>query len=160
MHWVELEEFAKISNLDIDTVKDMIERDKLTYREEDGKILIEVAKSATSLIPKVDRIVLDVKEPLAPTLIGSEAIEHTINSLMNMHDEVVEAKNEAIEALKSENEFLKETLKSLQELYEEDRKTIETLTSQLKQTQEELEFTRRKYKLMWNKTIETFAKRS
>ncbi|NPA82405.1 MAG: DUF3972 domain-containing protein [Epsilonproteobacteria bacterium] len=160
MHWVELEEFAKISNLDVETVKDMVDRDKLVYKEEDGKILIEAAKSATSLIPKVNKIVFDMNEPLAPTLIGSEALEKTIDSLMNMHEEVVEAKDEAIEALKSENEFLKETLKSLQELYEEDRKTIETLTEQLKQTQEELEFTRRKYKLMWNKTIETFAKRS
>ncbi len=160
MHWVELEEFAKISSLDIDTVRDMIERGKLVSKEEEGKIFIEVAKSATSLIPKVNKIVFDMNEPLAPTLIGSEAIEHTINSLMDMHEEVIEAKNETIETLKNENEFLKETIKSLQELYEEDRKTIDTLTAQLKQTQEELEFTRRKYKLMWNKTIETFAKRS
>jgi len=160
MHWVELEEFAKISGLDPETVEEMAERGKLTFKKENGKIYIEAAKSSTSLIPKVNQIVLDMNSLNAPTLVGSEVIENTINSIMDMHEEVVEAKNEAIEALKSENEFLKETLKSLQELYEEDRKTIDTLTKQLQETQKELEFTRRKYKLMWNKTIETFAKRS
>jgi hypothetical protein len=46
----------------------------------------------------------------------------------------------------------------MQELYDEDRKTAETLTTQLKLAQEELEFTRRKYKLMWNKAVENYKK--
>jgi len=53
--------------------------------------------------------------------------------------------------------FLKEALASLQELYDEDRKTIDTLTTQLKLSQQEVEFMRRKYKLMWGKTIEEHA---
>ena len=53
-----------------------------------------------------------------------------------------------------ENQFLKDALTSLQELYDEDRNTIATLTEQLKLSQQEVEFMRRKYKLMWNKTIE------
>ena len=159
MHWMELEEFAKISHLDKKTVEDMAKRGNLVTKEESGKIYIETAKSSTSLIPKVNQIVLDMNSLNAPTLVGSEAIESTINSILDMHDQVIEAKDETIEALKGENELLRESLKSLQELYEEDRKIIETLTEQLKETQKELEFTRRKYKLMWNKTIETFANR-
>ena len=58
--------------------------------------------------------------------------------------------------LRNENQFLKEALYSMQELYDEDRKTVETLTTQLKNAQEEVEFLKRKYKLMWNKAIENF----
>jgi len=47
----------------------------------------------------------------------------------------------------------------LQELYDEDRKTIETFTEQLRLSQQEVEFMRRKYKLMWNKTIEEHAEK-
>ena len=44
----------------------------------------------------------------------------------------------------------------MQELYDEDRKTVETLTKQLKISQEEVEFLKRKYKLMWNQAVENF----
>jgi len=53
--------------------------------------------------------------------------------------------------------FLREALDSLQELYDEDRRTIATLTESLKLTQQEVEFMRRKYKLMWGKVIEDHA---
>ena len=39
-------------------------------------------------------------------------------------------------------------------VHDEDRKTIATLTEQLKLSQQEVEFMRRKYKLMWNKAID------
>ena len=129
MHWMELEEFAKISHLDKKTVEDMAKRGNLVTKEESGKIYIETAKSSTSLIPKVNQIVLDMNSLNAPTLVGSEAIESTINSILDMHDQVIEAKDETIEALKGENELLRESLKSLQELYEEDRKIIETFAN-------------------------------
>ncbi len=46
----------------------------------------------------------------------------------------------------------------MQELYDEDRKIVETLTKQLEHSQDELEFTKRKYKLMWNKVVENYKK--
>jgi hypothetical protein len=70
----------------------------------------------------------------------------------------MDAKDETLDALKSENRFLKEALFSMQELYDEDRKIVETLTNQLKNTQDELEFTKRKYKLMWNRAVENYKK--
>ncbi len=45
----------------------------------------------------------------------------------------------------------------MQELYDEDRKTIETLNNELKHAREEIEFLKRKYKLMWSKTAMTFS---
>ncbi|MCW8954189.1 MAG: DUF3972 domain-containing protein, partial [Sulfurimonas sp.] len=70
------------------------------------------------------------------------------------HEKVLDAKDETLTAVRAENEFLREALSSLQELYDEDRKTIHTLQEQLKLSQQEVEFMRRKYKLMWNKAID------
>ncbi len=63
-----------------------------------------------------------------------------------------------IEKLNDENIFLKESLKSVQEVYIEDRQTIKVLINQVKLLQDELEFTKRKYKLMWNKAVENYKK--
>jgi len=86
-------------------------------------------------------------------------VEKTIGTILNLHEKVIDAKDETLEALKSENQFLKEGLLSMQELYEDDRKAIETLTKQLQISQDELEFVKRKYKLMWGKAIENAAKK-
>ena len=69
----------------------------------------------------------------------------------------MDAKEETLDALKGENRFLKEALFSMQELYDEDRKTIETLTKQLEYLKDELDFTKRKYKMMWNKAVEGYT---
>jgi hypothetical protein len=89
---------------------------------------------------------------------GADFVEKTISTILGLHEKVMDAKDETLDALKSENRFLKEALFSMQELYDEDRKTVETLTKQLQMTQEELEFTKRKYKLMWNKAVENYKK--
>ncbi len=90
-------------------------------------------------------------------IVQPQFVEKTIGTIINLHEKVLDAKDETIESVRNENEFLKEALASLQELYDEDRKTIATLTEQLKLTQKEVEFMRRKYKLMWNKAIEEHA---
>lgn len=153
--WLDIEKFSKLVQLDIKTIKQLIERGKLTAKEEDGIIFIEASKSVPALVPK--QIEVTVEDDDSPVLAGAEFVEKTIGSIMTLHERVVDAKNETVDALKRENDFLKEALYSLQELYDEDRKIIDGLNTQLKQTQEELEFTRRKYKLMWNKTVESFA---
>ena len=79
-----------------------------------------------------------------------------VTSVKETYNEYIEQKN-TLQNLLEENKFLKEALHSLQELYDEDRKTIATLTEQLKLSQTEVEFMRRKYKLMWNKTVEEHA---
>lgn len=154
--WLEIEEFSKLVHLDIDTVENMIQKGKISVKEENGKKLIEVNRAAYSVIPSVDREVMTSKDVMP--LVGADFIEKTIGTVLNLHEKVLDAKDETLEALKSENRFLKEALFSMQELYDEDRKVIETLTEQLRQTREELEFTRRKYKLMWNKAVENYKK--
>jgi hypothetical protein len=93
----------------------------------------------------------------ADITIGASFVEKTIGTIINLHEKVLSAKEETIESIKNENMFLKEALDSLQELYDEDRRTIAVLTEQLKLSAQEVEFMRRKYKLMWGKVIDEHA---
>jgi len=151
--WLEIEEFSKLIHLDIPTIEDMIERGKLKVKEEDGTRFIEASKATNDLMPVSKTTELDTT-----VLPGADFVEKTIGTILGLHEKVMDAKDETLDALKSENHFLKEALFSMQELYDEDRKIVETLTKQLETTQEELEFTRRKYKLMWNKAVENYKK--
>lgn len=153
--WLEIEEFSKLVHLDIKTIEEMIERGKLSVKEEDGKRLIEASEGTRELIP------LEPSESFGAdmvTLEGANFVEKTIGTILGLHEKVMDAKDETLDVLKRENSFLKEALFSIQELYDEDRKIIETLTKQLEHSQEELEFTKRKYKLMWNRAVENYKK--
>ncbi len=153
--WLEIDEFSKLVHLDISTIEDMIEKKKLSVKNENGKRYIEANRATYSIVSPNKRIIPNTEiSPLA----GADFIEKTIGTILNLHEKVLDAKDETLEALKSENRFLKEALFSMQELYDEDRKVVETLSEQLKQTQLELEFTRRKYRLMWNRAVENYKK--
>jgi len=154
--WLEIGEFSKLVNLDIETIESMIQKGKLSAREENGKRLIDANRATYSIMPLASSKVMMSKDVVP--LSGADFIEKTIGTVLNLHEKVLDAKDETLDALKSENRFLKEALFSMQELYDEDRKVIDTLTEQLKHTQEELEFTKRKYKLMWNKAVENYKK--
>ncbi len=134
----------------------MIKDKELNSKDEDNQIFIEVDNSTYSLIPSLQGEVVEQKD----NSLGSSVdfAQKTIATIIGLHEKVLDAKDETIDTLKGENHFLKEALFSMQELYDEDRKTIDTLTTQLKQAQEELEFTRRKYKLMWNQAVENYKK--
>jgi len=144
--WLSIEEFSKLIGKDVKEIEKLCEDEKLVYKIEDNKIFIEASKGTQSLIPmKTELEIVDDK--------NGTILEKTISTILTLHERVLEAKDETIESLKSENEFLKGSVISVQEIYDEDRKTIETLQKQLKIAQEELEFCRRKYKLMWGKII-------
>ena len=83
--------------------------------------------------------------------LDSVFVEKTIATILGLHDKVISSKDETISAFKSENSFLKEALVSMQEIYDDDKKTIELLREQLQKTQEEVDFVKRKYKLMWGR---------
>lgn len=155
--WMEIEEFSRLVNLDISAIRALIDEGKLVSKEEEGACLVEVSRSAQALIPATKGIVLnDVYEESSVNL-SSEFVEKTVGAILSLHEKVLDAKEETLDALKGENRFLKEALFSMQELYDEDRKTIETLTKQLSLLQDELEFTKRKYKMMWNKAVESYT---
>ncbi len=153
-NWLEFDDFCKLVDLDKEVVEDMIQRGVLTTKDEDGKLLIEASKGAVAVMPKQST---DISKEVSLGL-GAEFVEKTIGTILELHKEVLDSKDETVEVLKEENNFLKEALLSLQTLYDEDRKTIEALQAQVKDVQKELEFCRRKYKMMWNRAIENYNK--
>ncbi len=153
-NWLEFGEFCKLVDLDESVVKDMINRQVLTTKEENGTLYIEATKGAVAVMPKTSEVLVESGN----VALGSDFVEKTIGTILDLHKEVLESKDETLEALKEENSFLKEALLSLQTLYDEDRKTVEGLQTQLKDTQKELEFCRRKYKMMWNKVVDNYKK--
>ncbi len=150
--YLEIDEFCQLVHLKKEVVEGMIERGALTSKVENGITLIEASEGTLSVVPASS----ELAQPKPVQLPGESFVEKTIGTILNLHEKVLDAKDETLDALKNENKFLKEALYSMQELYDEDRKTVETLTSQLKIAQEEVEFLKRKYKLMWNKAVEGF----
>ncbi len=99
----------------------------------------------------------DIEElPVATATFVKESFE----KVLALHEEILSSKSAQIEQLKEENEFLKENVLMIQKLYSEDRELIQLLKKEIFDLQEELEFTRRKYKMMWNQAIENYSKRS
>ena len=150
------EEYMELTGLELSAIDDLCERGKLTVKVQDGVRMIDPSKGAQDVVPT------QLKELSAHNtkemLVQPQFVEKTIGTIINLHEKVLDAKDETLAAVKVENEFLKEALASLQELYDEDRKTIHTLQEQLKLSQQEVEFMRRKYKLMWNKAIDEHTK--
>ena len=155
--YLEISEFCKLVHLNRQTVDEMLARGALISKEEDGKIYIEADEKSIIASGAKSTSVEKAQEQNNSILAGASFIEKTIGTILNLHEKVLDAKDETLEALKSENKFLKEALYSMQELYDEDRKTVETLNNQLKIAQDEVEFMKRKYKLMWDKTVASFA---
>ncbi|WP_457745015.1 DUF3972 domain-containing protein [Sulfurimonas sp.] len=153
MTWMSDEEYCKLTGLDITAVDELAERGKLTVKVEDGIRYIDPSKGATEVIVPAKLKELSERNT-QEMLVQPEFVEKTIGTIINLHEKVLDAKDETLDAVRVENEFLREALASLQELYDEDRKTIHTLQEQLKLSQQEVEFMRRKYKLMWNKAIQ------
>ena len=155
--WLEIEEFSTLVNLDISAIQALIDEGKLITKEEEGQCFVEVSRSAQALIPATRGIVLDDAYEQTSVNMSAEFVEKTVGAILSLHEKVLDAKEETLDALKGENRFLKEALFSMQELCDEDRKVIETLTKQLELLRDELEFTKRKYKMMWNKAVESYT---
>ncbi|HIP15313.1 MAG TPA: DUF3972 domain-containing protein [Sulfurimonas autotrophica] len=159
MKWMSDDEYSQLTGLDSASIEDLIQRGKLSVKVEDGIRYIDPSKGATETIVPVKLQELS-KKNTQEMLVQPEFVEKTIGTIINLHEKVLDAKDETLEAVRVENEFLREALASLQELYDEDRKTIHTLQEQLKLSQQEVEFMRRKYKLMWNKAIDEHTGKS
>lgn len=152
--WLTLDEFCKLTNLSKDRVEKLIADEKVNSKEEDGQIFIEASSGTNALVSK-DSSKGEVLVEEEVKLQGTDFLEKTIGTILSLHEKVISSKDETLEVLKNENQFLKEALFQMQELYDSDRQTIETLNEQLKFSQEELESVKRKYKLMWGRAVET-----
>lgn len=152
--WMSINEYAHLTQMDKNEIETLIMRGKLSTTVEGGEVLIDASNIMAGIVPAT---LQELNASETDITVGANFVEKTIGTIINLHEKVLTAKEETIESIKNENEFLKEALASLQELYDEDRQTIATLTEQLKLSQKEVEFMRRKYKLMWGKVIDDHA---
>jgi hypothetical protein len=137
-----VEEFSKISGKSEKEILFLCKEKKLKCKKSEGSIYIEVDNN-NQLIP-LNEVEIVTSDDIA---------KKTLATFLTMHEKVLMSKDETIEALREENKFLKESIYSIQEVYEESKITIERLQKQLEITQEELEFCRKKYKLMWGRVL-------
>jgi len=142
--WLTLEEFCKLSGKTKKEVISACKNKELKCKKSDGVIYIEIESLANALVPVEE---LEVIEK------NSDVAERTIGMLLTLHEKVLMSKDETIEALKEENDFLKNSIYSIQEVYEDSQETIKRLQKQLEICQSELEFCKKKYKLMWGKVL-------
>lgn len=153
--WLPIEEFSKLVGKELTDVEKMCQENKLVHkRDAQGRLLIEAASGTVTIIPRMSL----VSEENGSQIVGAGFVEKTIGTILALHEKVLDAKDETLEALRNENKFLKEGLLSMQELYEEERRVVESLTQQLDYTRQELEFMKRKYKLMWEKAVDNHTK--
>ena len=147
--WLLLEEFLHLSGLERERVEELIREQSIKSREEHGRIYVEASTGTSALIKKVENRLVSID--MSGKALDPVFVEKTIATILGLHDKVISSKDETISAFKSENSFLKEALVSMQEIYDDDKKTIELLREQLQKTQEEVDFVKRKYKLMWGR---------
>ncbi|MDE5591736.1 MAG: DUF3972 domain-containing protein [Helicobacter sp.] len=145
-------EFAQLSHLDKEKILEMVENGSLKSKEEEGETFINA--SAKAIMRTNSNAVV---EPQSGGL-DHDFVEKTIGTILSLHEKVVSSKEETISSVKNENKFLKDALFNTQEVYEDDKKTIAVLRDQLRAAQEEIQFLKRKYKMMWGKVIETQSK--
>nr|WP_104712819.1 DUF3972 domain-containing protein [Helicobacter cetorum] len=147
--WVEVAEFSTLSGLSEERIIELVNEGKIQSKKSGSKLLIDVSSGTNALVKRVENNLVSMDmdgHALEPIF-----VEKTINTILGLHDKVVLAKDETIGAFKNENMFLKDALISMQEVYEEDKKTIDMMRIELEKAREEIEFMKRKYRLMWGK---------
>jgi len=142
--WLTLEEFCRLSGKSKADIIKACKEKELKCKKNDGVVYIEIESLANAVVPVEELEVIEKNNDIA---------ERTIGMLLTLHEKVLMSKDETIEALKEENDFLKNSIYSIQEVYEDSQETIKRLQKQLEICQSELEFCRKKYKLMWGKVL-------
>lgn len=150
--WLSLEEFTKLSGLEEERVTKFVEEGVIRSKTQNDKLFIDASSGANALVKGVENNL--VSADMSGNSLDPMFVEKTINTILGLHDKVVVAKDETISAFKNENNFLKDALISTQEVYEEDKKTIDTMRNELASAREEIEFMKKKYRLMWGKVTD------
>ena len=159
--WVIIDEFVKLAQLEKEKVLEMVANGTLKSKQETGQFYIDAGSGTQALVKNgitSGGAVMVQGDTAVNTAVDSEFVEKTIGTILSLHEKVVSSKEETISSVKNENQFLKDALFNTQEVYEDDKKTIAILREQLRTAQEEIDFLKRKYRLMWGKAIDAKAK--
>ncbi|RDU62461.1 DUF3972 domain-containing protein [Helicobacter sp. MIT 14-3879] len=145
-NWIKIEEFLTITGLNIENIKELITKGQISAKYINNILYVDSVSGTNALVKST-------QNTLVSKNIDSDFIEQSIGTILNLHDKVVEAKDETIASIKNENQFLKDSLLSVKESQIEDKKTIENLKLEIENKKQELEAIQRKYKLMWGKML-------
>lgn len=145
-NWIRFEEFLNITGLSREQAKKMITSNQINAKYLNDTLYVDSISGTNTLIKTT-------QNTLVSKSLDSDFVEQSIGTILNLHEKVVEAKDETILAIKNENQFLKDSLLSAKEAQIADKKMIENLRIELEQKKQELESINRKYKLMWGKTL-------
>lgn len=145
-NWIRFEEFLNITGLSAEQAKKMITSNQINAKYLNDTLYVDSISGTNALIKTT-------QNTLVSKSLDSDFVEQSIGTILNLHEKVVEAKDETILAIKNENQFLKDLLLSAKEAQIDDKKMIENLRIELEQKKQELESINRKYKLMWGKTL-------
>lgn len=145
-NWIRFEEFLNITGLGAEQAKKMITSNQINAKYLNDTLYVDSISGTNALIKTT-------QNTLVSKSLDSDFVEQSIGTILNLHEKVVEAKDETILAIKNENQFLKDLLLSAKEAQIDDKKMIENLRIELEQKKQELESINRKYKLMWGKTL-------
>lgn len=147
--WLGIDEFIKLTGLEEAKVLELINEGAITSKKDGDKVLVDASSGTSALVKRVESSL--VSADMSGKELDPVFVEKTISTILGLHDKIIVAKDETISAFKNENSFLKDALISMQEVYDDDKKTMETLRGELERAREEIEFMKRKYRLMWGK---------
>ncbi len=146
-NWIKIDEFLTITGLDSSRVKDMIINGQINAKYIENVLYVDSVSGTNALVKNTQN------DLVAKSGVEGAFFEQSIGTILSLHEKVVEAKDETIAAIKSENQFLKDTLLNAKDKEADDKKTIDTLREEVERKKQELEALQRKYKLMWGKML-------
>lgn len=145
-NWIKIEEFLTITGLDSARVREMIINGQISAKYIDNALFVDSVSATNTLV-------LSTQSVVAKNSADSAFLEQSIGTILSLHEKVIEAKDETIAAIKSENQFLRDSLLNARDKEVEDKKALENLRAEVEAKKAELEAVQRKYKLMWGKTL-------
>lgn len=146
-NWIKVDEFLAITGLNASRLKEMIISGAINAKYIDNVLFVDSVSGTNALVKNTQQ------DLVVKSGVESEFFEQSIGTILSLHEKVVEAKDETISAIKSENQFLKDTLMNAKEKEADDKKTIDSLRDEVENKKRELEALQRKYKLMWGKML-------
>lgn len=140
---ISLEEFINLTGINEDEIakEALIEHDQKTYLKPKKALEIFLQKLENTLMAT------DINGAILKPLF----LEQSIKSIVLLYEKIIETTHHNTQDMNDENTLLKDTNISLQEQCEIYQSQIKALQNALIQKEEEIEFLKRKHKLMWGK---------
>lgn len=142
-HLISLEEFSALTGIQEDEI------DPKEIEIQDQKSYLKPKKALEIFLQKLENtlVAMDVNG----TILRPLFLEQSIRGIVTLYEKIMQTTRNNTQGMGEENLLLRDTNLSLQEQCEIYQAQIKKLCDELEQKDEEIEFLKRKYKLMWGK---------